>query len=162
MNIKGFELASVLGQGSMGTVYKAYEKALDRHVAIKVLFPELTRDPILVQRFNNEARIAAKLIHPNIIPIYHWGETEGLPYFCMEYFEGKNLSAYLNEKGPFPPSVARDLILQCLEGLQFAHDQNVLHRDIKPENLLYSESLNLLKIVDFGLAKILDETRHLT
>ncbi|EKD27798.1 MAG: Non-specific serine/threonine protein kinase [uncultured bacterium] len=161
MQIPDYDLISILGKGSTGTVYKAYDPILERPVAIKILNPELNEDKIIVQRFIKEARTAASLLHPNIIGIYSI-KQENLNYIVMEYHDGENLNAIISRESPIPLIKASKLMLQCIEGIKFAHEKEILHRDIKPENLIYSEKTNLLKIVDFGLAKILNETKHLT
>lgn len=146
----------------MGMVYKAFDEALNRYVALKTLSVELANDPLIVERFINEAKTAAKLIHPHIIQIYYIGEQKGIPFFTMEYVQGMNLSEWMKiEKNRIPEQTAK-WILQCLEGITFAHKNGVLHRDIKPENLILSKDSNTLKIVDFGLAKIVDDTKSLT
>lgn len=160
------EILEVLGQGGMGTVYKAKQIRLDRMVAVKIIRPEATGDPAFAERFLREARTLARLNHPNIVAVHDFGEIElskhaptapsTLPgrifYFIMEYVEGANLRQ-LMQAGPLPPSLTVATIPQICEALQYAHDEGVVHRDIKPENILL-DSKGRVKIADFGLAKI--------
>lgn len=162
MNIKGFEFIEIIGKGSAGAVYKAYETALERYVAIKILHPELNNNDVIIKRFINEAKTAASLIHPNIINIFSIKQENDINCIIMEYHNGKNLAEILKENTKLPLSKANEIFLQCLNGITFAHDKGILHRDIKPENIIYSEKTNTVKIVDFGLAKILDSQKNLT
>jgi serine/threonine protein kinase len=150
------EILALLGQGGMGAVYKARQKKLDRQVAVKVLPPEVARDPAFAERFTREARSLARLNHPQIVTVHDFGDVDGLYYFTMEYVDGRNLRDLLQE-GPLPPTQARSLVLQICDALQYAHDEGLVHRDIKPENILLDRK-GRVKIADFGLAKLVGLT----
>ena len=157
------EIFELLGQGGMGAVYKARQVHLDRTVALKILPPEVSGDPAFAERFTREARSLAKLNHPHIVGVYDSGKTEaGLFYFIMEFVDGTDLR-YVMQSGELSPSQALAIVPQICDALQFAHDAGIIHRDIKPENILLDKNGNV-KIVDFGLGKILGTTHtdHLT
>ncbi len=141
----------------MGIVYKAQDLKLDRLVAVKFLAPGLTEDPQLQERFIREARLASSLDHPNICTIYEIGETEDHQLFLvMAFYPGETLAQKIRS-GPLAVEAALDFSRQLLSGLARAHELGIIHRDIKPSNLLVTRR-NQLKILDFGLAKLLDET----
>jgi len=146
------DILGLIGCGGMGAVYKARQKALDRLVALKILPPAVSRDPSFAERFAREAKVLAKLSHPNIVTLYEFGESGGLYYFLMEYVEGVNLRQVLSA-GRTAPNEALAIVPQICEALQFAHDRNIVHRDIKPENILLNKD-GQVKIADFGVAKI--------
>jgi serine/threonine protein kinase len=153
-----YKLLEAIGHGGMATVYKAYQESLDRYVAIKVLLSN--RDPQFAARFKREARAIAALQHHNILPIYDYGEQDGLLYFVMQYVDtGVTLHDLLGR--PIAPIEGIQLVLHVLNALQYAHMRGVIHRDIKPANvLLPSPSWALL--ADFGIAKLLNDSQHLT
>ena len=156
-----YEIVSELGRGGMGVVYKAYEPALDRHVAIKVLSDQMAEDPLVVARFQREARSVAALHHPNIIQIFFIGESEGRHYFVMEFVEGESLSAYIRRQTRVPVAKALEILIQICEGLSAAHDIGVVHRDIKPANIMLDRHARV-KIADFGIALTADLQKKLT
>ena len=148
-----FEIVSHLGQGGMGVVYQAYDPRLDRHVAIKLLPPDLTRDDTAKQRFLQEAQAASALDHLNICTIYEINETDdGHLYLVMAHYEGETLKERI-ARGPLELSDAIDIATQVGEGLAEAHKARIVHRDIKPANLLVTKT-GVVKILDFGLAKL--------
>ena len=147
------EILELVGQGGMGVVYKVRQRELDRLVALKILPPEVGANPTLAERFTREARALAKLSHPNIVPVFDSGATDGLYYIIMEYVEGVNLR-HAMESGAIKPEAALAIVPQICEALQFAHDAGIVHRDIKPENILLDKQGHA-KIADFGLAKLL-------
>jgi len=149
-----YEIQEVLGRGGFGTVYKGYDKVLDRTVAVKVLHPNLVNDPTFLARFQREAQIAAKLDHPNLVPVYDFGEAEGHYYIVMGYMPGGSLKDRLSSEGPIEKSLALSYISQIGEGLDFAHSRNVIHRDLKPGNILFDERGNV-RVSDMGFAKLL-------
>jgi serine/threonine protein kinase len=149
------EILRILGQGGMGVVYLARQPELDRQVALKILLPEVARDPGFTERFSREARALARLNHSNIVTIYDFGTTGGMYYFTMEYVDGKNLRELLGEG--VQPSLALKIIPQVCDALQYAHDEGFIHRDIKPENILL-DSKGRVKIADFGLARLVGLT----
>ena len=148
-----FEIVELLGKGGMGAVYKARQPKLDRYVALKILPPEVGKDPAFAERFAREARALAKLNHSSIVAVYEFGEADGLYYFVMEYVDGANLRQTMAAGGLTPPE-ALAIVPQICDALQFAHDEGVVHRDIKPENILIDKR-GRVKIADFGLAKLL-------
>ena len=160
--LDGYEVTEVLGQGAMGQVLKAFDSALKRWVAIKVLGPHVANDPVARLRFAREAQGVAAVRHENVITIHGVRESNGLPYFVMEYVGGGSLQDYL-DRGEAPDwrTIAR-LGIQVAEGLSAAHAQGLIHRDIKPSNILLQESSEgpgLAKISDFGLVRVADESR---
>ena len=148
------ELDYLIGQGGMGAVYRARHSNLDRIVALKVLAPQLGEDPAFAERFLREARTLAKLSHPNIVAVFDVGQIDDLYFLTMEFVEGVNLRDTIEAK-TIDPENALSIIPQICDALQYAHDQGVVHRDIKPENILLATD-GTIKIVDFGLAKMLD------
>ena len=148
-----YEIVSQLGQGGMGVVYQAHDPRLDRHVAIKLLPPDLTRDEIAKQRFLQEAKAASALDHPNICTIFEINETDdGQLYLVMAHYEGETLKERIG-RGPLELNDAIDIATQVGEGLAEAHQAGIVHRDIKPANLLVTR-IGVVKILDFGLAKL--------
>lgn len=147
-----YRIERLLGRGGMGAVYLAHELALDRDVAIKVLPPEQASTPQVRERFRREARTAARLSHPHIVPLYTFGEVSGLVYFVMGYIAGESLASQLKRQGPFPPEEARTLLAAMCDALDYAHRQGIVHRDIKPDNILIDSSGAPL-LTDFGIAK---------
>lgn len=152
-------IESVLGKGGMSTVYKAKQTYMERIVALKLLHPQLVSDPTSVQRFSQEAKAAASLSHPNIITVYDFGITStGEAYLVMDYLVGSSLSAILDMSGPIPEAEALDIFRQICRGLVHAHNKGIVHRDLKPANLVLTaddDGSVLVRIVDFGIAKIL-------
>ena len=147
-----YQVVRLLGRGGMGAVYLAREPSLDRAVAIKVLPPEAS-DSSGRERFRREARIAAKLTHPNIVPLHTFGEADGMMYFVMGYVQGESLADRLRREGQLSPDEARRLLAQIADALDYAHRQSVVHRDIKPDNILLDDSSGKPMLTDFGVAK---------
>ena len=150
--VGSYRLIAQLGQGGMATVFKAYHAALDRYVALKVLHPAFLEDTSFLARFQREARLVAKLDHPNIVPIYDFAEQAGRPYLVLKYIEGQTLKAFLQTR-----RLSYEEILVVVEAvgaaLAYAHKQNVLHRDIKPSNVLLADD-GQIYLADFGLARM--------
>jgi len=157
-----YDIQSVLGKGAMGVVYKAFDPAIERLVAIKTVRKDLV-DPDLVEqamaRFKNEAKAAGRLLHPNIVSVYEYGEDEANAFIVMEYIDGTGLREYLNRKAAFDLGQITAIMTQLLLALDFAHERGVVHRDIKPSNLILTLS-GSLKVADFGIARI--DTSNLT
>src|SRR5205807_4353928 len=147
-----YEIRSPLGAGGMGEVYRAHDTRLDREVAIKVLPESLTADPDRLRRFEQEARAAAALNHPNILAVYQMATHEGVSYMVSELLDGETLRERLR-RGPIPLRKAIDYAVQIAHGLAAAHDKGIVHRDLKPENLFVTKD-GRVKILDFGLAKL--------
>jgi serine/threonine protein kinase len=148
----------LLGHGGMATVELAQDIELDRPVAIKRLAANLAANDEYKQRFLREARLAARLSHPNIVGVYDAGDENGIPFIVMEYVEGETVSDVLHRRGRLEPAEAVALALQACAGLETAHDAGLVHRDIKPQNLLVTPD-GTLKIGDFGIARSLDGTQ---
>ncbi len=146
-----YEIVAELGRGGMGVVYKGYEPALTRYVAIKELSPALAHDHNLVERFLREARSMAALNDPHIIQVYFIGQENHQPFFAMEFVEGESLSQLIKREGRLPIADVLKILLQTARGLQTAHERGVVHRDIKPANLML-DLRGRVKIADFGIA----------
>jgi serine/threonine protein kinase len=153
-----YRVERTLGQGGMAAVYLAHDAELERPVAIKVLAEHLASDEAFRERFLREARMAAKLSHPNVVHVYDQGDEDGVPFIVMEYVDGTTLGDELRRSGPFPPARVVDLALQICGGLEHAHASGLVHRDIKPGNLLLRED-GTVKIADFGIARAAQATK---
>lgn len=147
-----FEILSELGRGGMAVVYQARQTDLDRIIALKVLPPALTHDASYVARFRQEARSAARLEHPHIMPIYEVGEANGLHYIAMKYIEGRTVKDLIHAEGALSVPRAAQILAQVGEALDYAHRQGVIHRDIKPSNMMIT-SEDWVFLTDFGLAR---------
>ena len=147
-----FELIDKIGQGGMGSVFKAREADRDRVVALKVLSPRLARSDEFVARFRREARAAARLNHPNIVAAIDVGEDQGFHYFAMEFVEGESLADLLGREGRLPEARALAIAADVARALDHAHTHGIVHRDIKPDNILLGAD-GTVHVADFGLAK---------
>lgn len=156
-----FEILNELGRGGMAVVYRARQLDLDRIVALKVLPPEMTIDASYVARFRQEARSAARLEHPHIVPIYEIGEANGLHYIAMKYIQGRTLKQLLQDEGALRVPHAAEILAQVGEALDYAHQQGMIHRDIKPTNIMLSDT-GWVYLTDFGLARDTSATSGLT
>jgi serine/threonine-protein kinase len=156
-----YELTHLIARGGMAEVYRARDRLLDRPVALKVLFPELSVDRAFVERFRREAQNAAKLSHPNIVPVFDWGEDTGSYFIVMEFIDGKPLSAVLRESGPLDGNRAAAIASQVAAALASAHRHGVVHRDIKPGNVLITNE-GQVKVTDFGIARAVNTEESLT
>src|SRR5690242_8541911 len=148
-----YEVRAEVGRGGMATVFLAHDVALDRKVAIKVMAPALLSDPGFAERFKREARTAASLSHPNIIPIYAVKEGEHLLYFVMKFIEGRPLDSIIKEVGPLPIPMVQAILNQVGAALGYAHKRRVVHRDVKPANIMI-DSDGWAIMTDFGIAKV--------
>jgi serine/threonine protein kinase len=158
-----YEIKDRLGHGGMATVYSARDLKLDREVAIKLLADNFAGDDEVRRRFSREARLAAKLDHPNIVQVFDVGEDDGRPFIVMEQVDGGTVGDRLEgRRRSIARTEAMRLLTQLCEGLGHAHAKNLVHRDIKPPNLLLRESDGCLKITDFGIARAAEETTRLT
>jgi hypothetical protein len=151
-----------IGGGGMGRIYQGYDESLDRHVAIKVLRPDLARDQACVCRFHAEATAVANLSHPNIVPVYYSGEDAGYHFFAMQLVDGESLSERLARQQRLPLEQALEIGEQCLAGLEAAHRQGLIHRDIKPANVLLERQTGRAMLVDFGLVRRIGQDAGLT
>lgn len=149
-----YRIINQVGQGGMATVYKAYQPSMDRNVAIKVLPRQLAETQEFATRFQQEARIIARLEHPHILPVFDYGESDGVTYFVMRYLEAGTLKTKM-EAGPLSLNEIDRLFTQLAEALSYAHGHGIIHRDLKPANALVDEHGNLF-LTDFGIAKLLE------
>jgi len=147
-----YSLQRELGRGGMGVVYLARDVQLDRDVAIKVLPSHLARDSAARERFIREARTAAGLSHPHIVPIHRVGEAGGFVFFVMSYVEGETLGERLRARGPIPPADAARVMREVAWALAYAHGRGIVHRDVKPDNILLEANSGRALVTDFGIA----------
>ena len=151
-----YQILEKISKGGMGTVYKAYHPALDRHVAIKVLAARFSSDPSFVQRFKKEAQIVARLEHPHILPVYDFAFEGDTAYLVMKLVEGSSLYAHIGPRG-MPADRTMMVVEAVAQALSHAHRRNIIHRDIKPDNILIDES-DWVYLSDFGMAKMVTTT----
>jgi serine/threonine-protein kinase len=155
-----YRIVRKLGEGGMGTVYQAEHALIEKRIALKVLFPELTRRTDLVARFLQEAKSASRIGHENVIDISDFGQSpEGFVYIAMEYLEGHDLSQIIKKEGPQPWARTRSILMQIAKALRAAHEHGIIHRDMKPENvfLIQREGRpDFVKVLDFGIAKVVN------
>lgn len=159
-----YELLSTLGSGGMATVWKAKDRLLDRTVAVKLLHEGVAADDTSAERFRREARAAARLGHPNVAAVYDTGEVPsetdpgGTPFIVMEYVDGESLHDTIQRQGALPIDDVVRIVRAVLAALEHAHEHGLVHRDIKPANVLLEAKTGVAKVVDFGIAKGVDET----
>lgn len=147
-----YRVVSHIADGGMATVLLATDTRLDRDVALKVMRADLAADETFVSRFRREARSAARLSHPNVVPVFDQGEDEGRVFLAMEYIDGRTARAVVDAEGALTPRAALDLMESVLQGLMVAHEAGYIHRDVKPENILIADQ-GPVKVADFGLAR---------
>ena len=156
-----YRIVRKLGEGGMGAVYQAEHALIEKRIALKVLFPELTRRADLVARFLQEAKAASRIGHENVIDISDFGQSpEGFVYIAMEYLDGQDLGHLLKTSGPQPWTRARPILMQIAKALRAAHEHGIIHRDMKPENvfLIQREGRpDFVKVLDFGIAKSVNQ-----
>ena len=153
-----YRLLELLGQGGMATIYRARDAQLERDVAVKLLRPEFGQDPDFLARFRDEARAAASLSHPNIVPVFDFGEDPSGPYIVMELVEGQDLAAVLRENGFLAPRQAAHIAADVARALQVAHYRGIVHRDVKPSNILVGRD-GRVHVADFGIARAMTEAQ---
>ncbi|MFC2597784.1 MAG: protein kinase, partial [Actinomyces massiliensis] len=156
-----YEIVDLVARGGMATVYRAYDRRLDRVVGLKLMHAHLADSPDFVARFRREARAAARLSNPGVVAVYDQGSLEGVAYLIMEYVEGPNLRD-LMAAGPLSVREALGLTAQILRPLGAAHRAGLVHRDIKPENVLLPADGSVAKVADFGLARAVTEVTQTT
>jgi serine/threonine protein kinase len=161
--VNRYELGERLGYGGMSTVQRAFDRRLEREVAVKLLAEHLADDPAFVARFRREALAAARLVHPNIVQVFDFGldEPSQRQYIVMEYIRGQSGAEILRDRGHIPVEEALAIIGHACRGLDYAHRHGVVHRDVKPGNLLRSDD-GLVKLADFGIAKAVSDTSAIT
>lgn len=157
-----FDVGSVVGEGGMGVVLRAVDRALGRSVAIKLMSSRMADDPRARQRFVQEARAAAQLNHPNIVTIHSVAEYKEIPYFVMEYMAGTSLAQVLATEKRLEPERAVRIASQVLAALEHAHQAGIVHRDVKPANILCEPDASRVKLADFGVARGVADATHLT
>ena len=150
-----YRIINQIGKGGMATVYKAYQASVDRYVAVKVLPSQLAESKEFAARFQQEARIIAKLEHPHILPVFDYGESEGVAYFVMRYLDAGTLKDKMESGRPLPLDVIDRIFTQLADALSYAHGHGVVHRDLKPANALIDSQGNVF-LTDFGIARLLE------
>jgi serine/threonine-protein kinase len=151
-----YTIVAPLGEGGMAAVYKAYQKVMDRYVALKILPRHFAADPEFVGRFEQEAKIIARLQHVHILPVHDYGTAEGYTYIVMPFVETGTLGDLLQGE-PLPLDQIRKITTQVSRALQHAHSQGMVHRDVKPTNILIDQDGNCL-LTDFGITKVVEGT----
>jgi len=147
-----YEILQALGEGGMGTVYKAIDREVDRSVALKTIRPELAANPDIIKRFKQELILARQVTHRNVVRIYDLGEAGGVKFITMEFIEGRDLTSLLQEKGKFEPKEAAEIMEQVCRALEAAHMEGVVHRDLKPQNIMI-DTHGKVSVMDFGIAR---------
>lgn len=153
-----YRVLKIIGRGGLGGVYKAWQAGLSRPVAVKVITCCAHTSSEEKARFLQGARAAARLRHPGIVAVFEWGEEDEIPFFAMEYIEGRDLARVVKEEGPLEARRAAELMREAVAAVAWAHGQGILHGDLKPQNLLLDTGGGV-KITDFGLARRLDAQR---
>src|SRR5271170_1297185 len=156
-----YELTHLIARGGMAQVYRAMDLRLDRPVALKILMAEYSHDASFVERFRREAQAAANLSHPNIVPVFDWGEDNGTYFIVMEFVDGRALSSLVRAAGPLHPDRAAEIAADVAGALAYAHRHGVVHRDVKPGNVLITEE-GTIKVTDFGIARAVNTEESLT
>jgi serine/threonine-protein kinase len=156
-----YEVTHLIARGGMAQVYRALDLRLGRHVALKVLFPELSVDRMFVERFRREAQAAANLSHPNVVAVYDWGEDEGTYFIVMELITGTSLATALRAERTMPATRAASIAAQVASALSYAHRHGVVHRDIKSGNVMLTDD-GQVKVTDFGIAQAVSTEEGLT
>ena len=155
-----YQVTHLIARGGMAMVYRAQDTLLNRAVALKILYPELSADPLFVERFRREAQAAANLSHPNIVPVFDWGEDRGTYFIVMELVEGTSLAEMLRGSATISSARSAQVVAQVAAALGYAHRSGVVHRDVKPGNILITRD-GQVKVTDFGIAQAVSSEDHL-
>ena len=155
-----FRIVALLGSGGMASVYKAYDESLERHVALKVVHGTFLGDPTFAERFRREAKVVARLEHPNVVPIHAFGVEGGVPWMAMRLIPGGAVSGRLAQ-GRLPMGDTLRIVRDVAAALDYAHSKGVVHRDVKPQNMLVDDDERVY-LADFGIARLLETSTHLT
>src|ERR1700733_4738413 len=156
-----YEILQMLGEGGMGTVYKARDREVDRLIALKVIRPELAQNADALHRFKQELILARQVTHRNVIRIFDLGEADGMKFITMEYIEGRDLKSIIREKGKFTPKEAEKIVVQVCKALEASHAEGVIHRDLKPQNIMVDEQ-GKVSVMDFGIARSMEMVGGMT
>jgi serine/threonine protein kinase len=156
-----YMVESLLGRGGMGNVYKARERTLDRHVALKIVPESRSGDASFIERFRREARIAARLRHPRIVSVHEVGTLGPFPYFSMDYIEGSTLRSVVERRHALPQEDAISIVVEICRAVAHAHSKGIIHRDLKPENVMIDGEGDVF-VMDFGLARAVEDESSLT
>jgi len=156
-----FELVRKIGQGGMGAVYLAHQISLDRKCALKVMTSQLSQKKDFVDRFIREARVGAKIEHPNVVRCYAVGEHKGIYFAALEFIDGASMQDWIKKLGTLEVGDAVHITIVCAQALGHAHKMNLIHRDIKPDNILVTKN-GMVKVADLGLAKEVDDDQSMT
>src|SRR6266849_1372950 len=156
--VGSYKITDKIGEGGMGAVFRGIDVMLEREVAVKMLRPELSQQPNIVERFRSEAVTLAKLNHPNIATLYSFLRQGEDFFMVMEFVRGETLDDLIRRSGAMPPDKAIGLLCQALEGIDHAHRMGIIHRDVKPANMMMTET-GTLKVMDFGIARVLGTAR---
>jgi tRNA A-37 threonylcarbamoyl transferase component Bud32 len=157
-----YELRELIGRGGFGAVYAAWDRRLERELAVKALRHDLFPTRLVLERFQREAKAVAKLRHPNILPVYSVGEGEGLAFMIMPLIRGESLSMVLKSRGKLPPEEAIRIATEVARALDVAHRLGIIHRDVKPENILLDGDERHALLADFGIAKAMESDDQIT
>ena len=156
--VGSYKITDKIGEGGMGAVFRGIDVMLEREVAVKMLRPELSQQPNIVERFRSEAVTLAKLNHPNIATLYSFVRQGDDFFMVMEFVRGETLDGLMRRSGAMPVHTAIGLLCQALEGIDHAHRMGIIHRDVKPANMMMTET-GTLKVMDFGIARVLGTAR---
>lgn len=151
-NFAGYEVEGLVGVGGIGMLYRARQLRLDRPVALKLVQPDVARDPVIRERLRREARAVAALDHPNVVPLYEAGELDGAVYIVTRWVEGTELGALIHRDGPLEPGRAARVAAQIAAALEAAHELGLVHRDVKPSNVILTAEDHVY-LTDFALVK---------
>jgi serine/threonine protein kinase len=157
----GYQVENVVGLGGIGILYRARQLRLDRLVALKLVEPDVARDPVVRERLRREARAVASLDHPNVVPLYEAGEEDGNVYIVTRWIEGTELGTLIQRDGPLPSGQAARVAAQIASALEIAHERGLIHRDVKPSNVILTSEGHVY-LTDFGLAKRAETAPGLT